>query len=68
MIKKITDQYGTTIYFSGKEVHRDHGPAIIYKDGSQLFYKHRKLHREYGPALMLFGRSGEATLFGYYNE
>jgi len=31
-------------------LHRENGPAIIWKDGSMFWYKNGKLHRENGPA------------------
>lgn len=32
--------------------HRDNGPAIMWKDGSQSWYKHGKIHRLDGPAMI----------------
>lgn len=32
-------------------VHRDDGPAIIFKDGTRVWYQHGKIHRENGPAI-----------------
>ena len=35
----------------GRE-HNDHGPAIIYEDGTEAWMKHGKLHCDHGPALI----------------
>ena len=32
------------------QLHRDNGPAVIYKDGTKVWWKHGKIHREDGPA------------------
>jgi hypothetical protein len=34
------------------ELHRIHGPAIIYLNGDEEWYQHDKLHREDGPAVI----------------
>jgi hypothetical protein len=33
-------------------LHREDGPAVISKDGSQFWYNNGKCHREDGPALI----------------
>ena len=33
-------------------LHREGGPAIIYKDGTKIWYKYGKLHREDGAAVI----------------
>lgn len=44
---------GTTFYFKkGTDIlHREDGPAVIWKDGSKEWRINGKLHREDGPAI-----------------
>jgi hypothetical protein len=45
--------FANQVFFDeeGKE-HNDHGPAIIYEDGTKAWMKHGVLHRDDGPALI----------------
>ena len=36
------------------QLHRMHGPAVIYPDGTEFWYQRDKLHRIDGPAKILF--------------
>ena len=38
-------------YFKEGMLHREDGPAVIFKDGTQHWYKHGMLHRDGGPAV-----------------
>lgn len=40
------------IWFQDNEIHREDGPAIIYKNGSVAYCKNGKFHREDGPAVI----------------
>ena len=51
LIKK-TDELGTIRYFNeNKKLHRDDGPAVIFKLGEEYWYKNGLLHRVDGPAI-----------------
>ena len=41
------------------ELHRDDGPALLRRDGTEEWYKHGKLHREDGPAIEGGASAGE---------
>ena len=46
------NSYGTTIYRnSSGQLHRVHGPAIVYSDGGRDWYQNGQLHRLDGPAV-----------------
>lgn len=50
-LHKETNLYGAIRYYNNEHrVHRIHGPAVIYADGSSAWYQNGKLHREDGPA------------------
>ncbi len=38
------------MYYKGKLLHREDGPAIEWADGSKYWYKNGKLNKEDGPA------------------
>ena len=44
------DTDGTKCWYKDGLIHREDGPAIIYKDGAQYWYKNGKYHRDDGPA------------------
>ena len=47
------DKYGTIRYRnSAGQVHRTHGPAIVWQDGTKCWYLDGKLHRSDGPAIV----------------
>ena len=47
---EVNDQ-GTTIYRNGSgQMHRIHGPAVIWAGGSKSWYQNGLLHRTDGPA------------------
>ena len=57
----VTDAKGDTLYFKDSKhtiLHRDNGPAVEYKDGSEAWYKDNELHRVGGPAITLLLTSG----------
>jgi len=50
---------GDQIYVQDGEYHREDGPAVIFKDGSQFWYKNGVHHREDGPAIVGCGCTKE---------
>ena len=43
---------GTMYYCNTQgQLHRVHGPAIVYSDGGREWYQNDRLHREHGPAV-----------------
>ena len=57
----VTDANGDTLYYKDSKytiLHRDNGPAVEYKDGSEAWYKDNELHRVGGPAITLLLTSG----------
>jgi hypothetical protein len=62
-------KYDITITESGSKIyrnkegklHRDEGPAIIYKDSTQMWYQNDMLHREDGPSMICPG--GQVNYF-----
>jgi len=50
-LKILPDE--TKIWKCGEKFHREDGPAIIWKDGSEYWYQNGKRHREDGPAIIL---------------
>lgn len=48
----VVDEAGTVKYYNAKgELHRDDGPAKLFKGGAMLWYRNGKLHRTDGPAI-----------------
>ena len=46
------DAYGTVRYYNALgELHRAHGPAVIYEDGAHVWYQNGQRHRVDGPAI-----------------
>ena len=46
------DEYGIIRYFNAQEqLHRVHGPAIVYTDGSRAWFQNGQFHRLDGPAV-----------------
>ena len=44
---------GTRKYYNAAgKLHREDGPAIVYKDGTEKWYQNGILHREEGPAII----------------
>lgn len=39
-------------WFSNGVLHRENGPAVLYKQGYQEWWRNGKLHREDGPAII----------------
>ncbi len=55
----FTDGDGTMKYYwQGKGLHRDGGPAVIEKNGTEMWYQYNKLHRDDGPAIRKFDDAG----------
>jgi len=47
------DSHGTKFWKNSLgELHRDNGPAVIYKNGTKAWYQNDKLHRLYEPAII----------------
>ena len=50
------DDTGTLRYYSAQgQIHRVHGPAAIYRDGTDVWYQNGQCHRADGPALIHAG-------------
>ena len=43
---------GTVRYFKDAQFHRDDGPTVIWRDGSEYWYQNGYLHRDGGPAVI----------------
>jgi hypothetical protein len=50
-MKPVIDDDGTKRWFLNDKLHRENGPAVVYKHGGKAWYIHGKLHRENGPAI-----------------
>ena len=45
-------QFGETIYANSEgQLHRVHGPAVAYPNGSEFWLQYDRLHRTDGPAI-----------------
>ena len=42
---------GNKYWYKDGKLHREDGPAVIFKNGDQQWYKEGRLHREDGPAV-----------------
>lgn len=42
---------GNTYWFKNGDLHREDGPAVVWKNGTKEWYANGKLHRENGPAI-----------------
>ncbi len=72
--KKLPEEKGIPDEFSEKgvkvwrdkngEIHRDHGPALIYPSGMEQYYKHGELHRFGGHAKEYPDGTGEFWVNG----
>ena len=59
------DSWGATIYRNQQGLlHRIHGPAVIYSDGTKEWYQQGRLHREDGPAVELINGTIEWYMNG----
>jgi len=56
---EVTEK-GTQIWRTNGRVHREDGPAVVYKSGSWRWYINGKLHRLDGPALNGHGVEGNS--------
>jgi hypothetical protein len=46
------DEYGTVRYYNALgNIHREHGPAIEYADGTHVWFQNGQPHRVDGPAV-----------------
>jgi hypothetical protein len=46
------DEYGTVRYYNALgNIHREHGPAIVYADGTHVWFQNGQPHRVDGPAV-----------------
>ncbi len=60
-----TTNYGTEIWRNDKnEIHREDGPAVIYRKGRNEWYINGNLHRVDGPAVIY----SNGTQFWYIND
>ena len=50
-VETITSSHGHTEWLRNGLPHRDDGPAIRYKDGSEVWYRNGLCHRDDGPAV-----------------
>jgi len=48
----IIKDYGNTFYYVNDELHREDGPAAIYKSGTKSWWIEGKRHRIDGPAVI----------------
>ena len=49
----VVDELGTIRYLNSEgQLHRVHGPAVIYPDGTEYWYQHGDRHRTDGPAVI----------------
>lgn len=49
---KIIDSAGTERWYKDDILHREDGPAVIYKDGTEYWYKDGMRHCEDGPGIL----------------
>ena len=49
---EVIDICGDIFYLKNNKLHREEGPAIIYKNGIIWWMNDGKLHRENGPAII----------------
>lgn len=66
----ITTNNGTNIYLVNGKIHREDGPAIMFKDPEKdlqvhIYYRNNILHREYGPAKVVH-QDGQLYKSSYY--
>lgn len=65
------DHWLQEIWYKGWKVHRDDGPAIIYKNGTKMYYLEGKTSRKNGPALIVpheVARRGNGVIEGWYQD
>ena len=49
----VVDELGTIRYLNSEgQLHRVHGPAVIYKDGAEYWFQDGLRHSTYGPAVI----------------
>ena len=41
---------GQQMWFAGKDIHRENGPAVVLPNGEGTYFRYGRLHREDGPA------------------
>jgi hypothetical protein len=44
-------EFGTKCWYLNDKLHREDGPAVVYKDGDRFWYLNGQLHRTDGPAV-----------------
>ena len=49
---EVDEDSNIRYYNSDNKLHRSHGPATIFIDGSNVWYQNGELHRLDGPAVM----------------
>jgi len=49
--EKYIDNDSTIWYYKNNKLHREDGPAIIWKDNEKSWWINGELHRENGPAI-----------------
>jgi len=43
--------HGSIVWFCGRQVHREDGPAVTRPDGKTIWFRYNKVHRVDGPAV-----------------
>jgi hypothetical protein len=59
-----TDDAGNQFWYTDYALHRDDGPAVIYKEGDLFWYQQGKIHREGAPAFI----RNNGDLFWYLHD
>jgi hypothetical protein len=57
------DTGGSQFWYKDGKLHREDGPAVIFKNGGKQWYKYSKRHREDGPAVIVY--NGDKYWFKY---
>lgn len=68
-LTKEESNNGSISFRNGKaELHREHGPAVSWKDGTQLWFRCGLLHRENGPAVVYPSNANACYYYLYGKE
>ena len=63
--RRVVDGDGDIWYYNEDgELHREDGPAVVYRDGTKFWYRNGELHKEDGPAVIWYDGSMEWWLDG----
>ena len=60
--------YGNTykMWICNRKIHREDGPAVIWKNGTQEWHLNGKMHRTDGPAKIWSNGNEERVINGHY--